>query len=334
MAVLYVTTPGSTVRISGDTVRVTRGSKTLTELPTLRVDCILIFGNSQVTTQLLHYAAREGLRIFFLTGRGKFIASLSSGTAANLPVRRAQFRLAEDADFTRELARGIVAAKLRNCRSFVRRMRRDGVISSELGEVADDLTRMVGRTDRARELDSLRGIEGTGARCYFRALRGALDPHLEMAERSRRPPKDPGNALLSLAYSLLFTQVYAAVECAGLDPYQGFYHGDRYGRPALALDLMEEFRPVIADRFVVASVRHRVVTAADFMTDEEIGIALQHEAFGRFCSSFAKAMERTAKHPLTGQTISFRRTLDVQARLLAKVLRGEDDEYRPYLLEG
>lgn len=334
MAVLYVTTPGSTVRISGESVRVTRGSKTLTEIPALRLDSILVFGNSQVTTQLLHYAARGGLRIFFLTGTGKFVASLSSGTATNLPARRAQYRLAEDTHFTRNLSRIIVSAKLRNCRSYVRRLRRDGVIPAEVGAVADDLTRMIGRADHARDLDSLRGIEGTAARCYFRALRGALDPHLGMGQRSRRPPLDPGNALLSLAYSLLFTQVYAACECAGLDPYQGFFHGDRYGRAGLALDLMEEFRPVIADRFVVASVRNRVISAADFMAHEEIGIALQHDAFGRFCSSFAKALERTAQHPVTGETTSFRRSLDLQARLLAKVIRGEDEEYRPYLLEG
>lgn len=154
-----------------------------------------------------------------------------------------------------------------------------------------------------------------------------------MGRRSRRPPEDPGNALLSLAYSLLLTQVYAAVEIAGLEPYLGFYHGDRWGRPALALDLMEEFRPVIADRLVVGCVRKRIIGADDFVQADDLACGLTRDAFGRFCHQFSAAMARRITHPDTGESVTYRRCVELQARRLARVLRGEAEHYEPFEME-
>ncbi|MGC9320392.1 MAG: CRISPR-associated endonuclease Cas1 [Armatimonadota bacterium] len=333
MGILYVTTPGSVVRISHDTVRVTRGSRTLAELPSLSVDSILLFGNCQITTPMVHYCAEHNIELFFLSGYGRFIGKLNTGTSTNLPVRMAQMQAAQNDRFALRLARGVVRAKLHNCRGYARRLLRDGVVSREHNQVADELSRMVRRAERCADLESLRGIEGTGARAYFSLLRDAIGDQIGMGKRSRRPPEDPGNALLSLAYSLLFTQVYAAVECAGLDPYLGFYHADKWGRPALVLDLMEEFRPVIADRLVVGLVRRRMISADDFVEADDLACGLTRDAFSLFCRQFAGAMARRLKHPDSGESTTYRRCLEIQARRLARVLRGEAQTYQPFELE-
>lgn len=333
MGMLYVTTPGSVVRITGDTFRVTRGKSCLAEIPALSVDSVLLFGNCQITTPTVHYCAGHSIGLYFLSGAGRFIAKLATGRAANLPVRRAQMNAAADPRFTLRLSRSIVAAKLHNCRGYARRLIREGAAAGEYAQVADDLTRLIERARHAPDLDSLRGIEGNGARAYFGLLRAVLEPRIAMGRRSRRPPEDPGNALLSLAYSLLLTQVYAAIEVAGLEPYLGFYHGDRWGRPALALDLMEEFRPVIADRLVVSCVRKRIIGAEDFVRADDLACGLTRDAFGRFCHQFSDAMARRITHPHTGENVTYRRCVEMQARRLARLLRGEAQSYEAFRLE-
>lgn len=334
MAMLYVTTPGATVRVTGDTFRVTRGKSALAEMPALSVEAIVIFGNGQVTTPAIHYCAEHGIQLFFLSGAGRFLAKLATAAATNLPVRLGQMQAAADPHFALRLSRAIVAAKLHNARGYARRLIREGVAGAEHATVADDLSRIIERVAAAHDLNSLRGLEGTGARAYFTVLRAGLEPLVGMGPRSRRPPADPGNALLSLAYSLLTTQVYSAVEIAGLEPYLGFYHADRWGRPALVLDLMEEFRPVIADRLVVGCVRRRIIGADDFVDADEFGVGLCREAFGRFCAQFSTAMNRRLDHPDTGENVTYRRCIELQARRLARVLRGEAEEYEPFTFGG
>jgi len=297
------------------------------------VDSILLFGNCQITTPMVHYCAEHNIELFFLSGYGRFIGKLNTGTSTNLPVRIAQMQATQNTEFAMRLSRSIVRAKLHNCRNYTRRLLRDGVVPREHGQVADELSRMVRRAERCADLQSLRGIEGTGARAYFVLLRHAIGRHVGMGKRSRRPPEDPGNALLSLVYSLLFTQVYAAVECAGLDPYMGFYHADKWGRPALVLDLMEEFRPVIADRLVVGLVRRRMILAEDFVEADDLACGLTRQAFGLFCEQFAKTMARRLSHPDSGESTTYRRCLGIQARRLARVLRGEAARYEPFQLE-
>jgi CRISPR-associated protein Cas1 len=288
---------------------------------------ISLFGGAQISTQAVQAVLGRGLPISFFSHGGWFYGLATGMTHKNVELRRLQYRTAEDDGAALKLARRFIATKIRNCRTLLRRN----------GEVPDvDLDRLKRFADDCESTEvaaSLLGVEGSAARVYFahfpkliRPPDADLSPGLDFEGRNRRPPRDPMNALLSFVYAILVKDVTITLLAIGFDPFLGFFHRPRYGRPALALDLMEEFRPLIADSVVLTAVNTGVVRATDFIRRAG-AVGLTEAGRTRLLRAYERRMDELVTHPLFGYRISYRRVLEVQARLLARHLAGEIAEY-------
>ena len=334
---LYVTTQGATLRLDHGTVRVIVEDETVARLPLVRLQAIVVFGRVTITTPLIHRCAEDGRGVVWLTRHGRFRARLTGRTLGNVLLRRAQHEALDDPDRTLALARQYVAGKVQNARTLTLRSARDSARAgdeAELRAVADNLASLLGEIRVASDLDVLRGLEGIAARAYFRGFggmvrgdRAAFTPD----GRTRRPPRDRANALLSFCYALLRAECEAALEGVGLDPQVGYLHALRPGRPALALDLMEELRPAIADRLVLRLVNRRQIRADHF--DETPGGAVSLNEQGRRATlaEYERLKESAVSHRLLKERIPVGLIPHVQARLLARHLRGDLRHYVPYL---
>jgi CRISPR-associated protein Cas1 len=288
---------------------------------------LTLYGNVQVSTQAMRTLMERGIAVSFLSYGGWFYGRASGHDSKNVELRIAQHRVAADPVFCLAAARRFVAAKIRNSRTMLRRNHASPslVVLSELEQLAK-------KAEKGEALDSLLGIEGTAARTYFGAFNGMLkgtggvSGAFDLDGRNRRPPRDPVNALLSFTYSLLTKDVTLAVASVGLDPLLGFYHQPRFGRPALALDLMEEFRPIVADSVVLAAINGSVVCEGDFLVHPS-GVSLRPAARRRMLLAYERRMDQLIAHPIFGYRISYRRVLEVQARLLSRSILGEIGEY-------
>lgn len=337
LSTLYVTTQGAVLRLDHDTVRVLVEEETRARLPLVRLQAILAFGRVTLTTPLIHRCAEDGRGIAWLTRHGRFRGRLTGGTLGNVLLRRAQHEALSDSERTLVLARQCVAGKLQNARSLLLRAARDSTnqvdetaLRSAALRVGDLLVELRESTD----LDALRGLEGIAARTYFaafscmvRADRREFTP----AGRSRRPPRDRTNALLSFCYALLRAECESALEGVGLDPQVGYLHSLRPGRPALALDLMEELRPSIVDRLVLRMINRREIRIEHF--DETPGGAVSLTESGRraVLTAYQRRKESTSPHRLLKERIPVGLIPHVQARLLARHLRGDLRHYVPHI---
>jgi CRISPR-associated protein Cas1 len=288
---------------------------------------VALFGNVQMTAQALRATLERGIPVSLFTYGGWFVGRAVGFDTKNVELRLAQYAGATNPEVCLSLARGFVASKILNCRTLLRRNLEgeDPVALSELRQLAR-------KALAAEALESLLGIEGTAARTYFGCFTGMLRaPDAERTDfdlegRNRRPPRDPVNALLSFCYSLLAKDFATTLASVGLDPLLGFYHQPRFGRPALALDLMEEFRPLIADSVVISVINNGVVTADDFVRAAG-SVALTAPARKRVILGYERRMDHLVTHPVFGYRISYRRVLEVQARLLGRDLLGELPRY-------
>jgi CRISPR-associated protein Cas1 len=320
---LYVQQPGARVSLDGEVlvVRSPDGQKAEARLPQTSQLCLL--GNVQISTQGIRALLDRRIPIAYFTTGGYFVGRTIAHDTNNVELRIAQYRAADDPARCLALARGWVASKIRNCRTLLRRNHTspDKTVLSELEQLAK-------KAERASAIDSLLGLEGTAARVYFGAFSGMLTAGLgfELDGRNRRPPRDPVNALLSFAYALLAKELTIAVAGVGLDPLRGFYHQPRHGKPGLALDLMEEFRPLIADSTVLGVINQASITQSDFLV-HPTGTSLQPAGRRRFILAYQRRLDQLVTHPVFGYRISYRRVLDVQARLLSRVLLGEIPDY-------
>jgi len=287
-----------------------------------------LFGNPQLTTQALHALMELDIPVCHFSTGGRLLGLTRGFDHKNVALRKAQYHRSDDASFCLAVARRIVHAKVANCRTLLRRNADQTAIQGTL----DELARTPSAIQRSSSLAELLGVEGTAARFYFAAFSEMLHPpegpvpefHIE--ERNRRPPRDPVNAMLSFAYALLTRDATAALYKVGLDPLAGFYHQSKYGKPALALDFMEEFRPLIADSVVITAVNTGVIKAKDFI---RAGIRCNLSDSGRtaFIRCYERRMDTLITHPVFKYKISYRRVLDVQARLLARFICHEIGEY-------
>ena len=287
---------------------------------------VVVWGHATVSTPLLHALAERDVPVSFHTHSGWYTGGFVAASGIGALLRVAQHGAAADPKRSLEIAARFIEAKIRNTRVL---LRRNG------GVVGDDvLQRMAGYAEdalKAQSAESLLGIEGNAARLYFEHFGKMLkeDHGFVLEGRNRRPPMDPVNALLSFAYANLVREVQHALQRVGFDPFAGFSHRPRHGRPALALDLMEEFRPVIGDSVVLTALNHAEVRAEDFII-RPTGVALGDAGRRRFFGVFARRMDEEATHPIVGTRASMRRLLEVQARLLARHLTGELPEYLAY----
>jgi len=321
---LYVQEQGARVGVSGDEL-VVRGKKGETRARLPNVSQVSLFGNVQISTQALRAILERGVSVSLMSTGGWFYGRATGTDSKNIELRVAQHRAMADPEVCLRLAQGIVASKIRNCRTLLRRNH------AEPPEVTlFELEQLAKKSERAESLPTLLGLEGTAARSYFSVFSGMLKGEaaeaFDLDGRNRRPPKDPVNALLSLAYSLLTRELAQVTASAGLDPLLGFYHQPRYGRPALALDLMEEFRPILGDSTVISALNNGVVTPSDFI-GHPTGVALRPPARRRFLLAYERRMDQLVTHPVFGYRVSYRRVLEVQARLLGRFLLGEVPSY-------
>lgn len=344
MATLYVTEPGSRVEKDHGRLLVTKDDEVLLAAPLAHVTEVVLLGGTGLTTPAMLALLDAGVSVSLISAQGKLRGRLIAAEARNLPLRHKQYAASTSEKFCREISRAIVLGKIKNCRTLARRLARtrppvetdDGPPSAGSGLLTADaliarLTDSLQKARLARDLAELRGLEGNAARAYFALLRAALRPELSFEKRTRRPPRDPANALLSLAYSLLTNAVFTACEVAGLDPYDGFFHADKYGRPALALDLVEEFRPIVADSVVLTVVNNRMLGADDFETAEDGGVYLARRGRRVFLQQFSRRLETEVIHPDAGRALSYQKVFEVQARRLRKCIETGEPNYQPFL---
>ncbi|MEM2889796.1 MAG: CRISPR-associated endonuclease Cas1 [Candidatus Hadarchaeum sp.] len=260
---------------------------------------------------------------------GRLRGRLVPPSEGNIFLRRRQYQCATDPDFCLHMARAIALGKLKNQRTLARRLCR---LNPELPEEEiAKITHAIRKAESEGSLDGLRGQEGIGAKAYFHIFRSALNKDWYFKKRTRRPPTDRANALLSLGYSLLTQNMMTALEVVGLDPYDGFFHADAYGRPALALDLMEEFRALIVDSVVLTVINKRILNPEDFKPGPEGGIYLKHRAMKKFLTQYNARLQTRIIHPLAGRAITYQKCFEVQAWQLRRVIEGKIQEYSPFL---
>jgi CRISPR-associated protein Cas1 len=331
---LFVNTPGSRVSVSGRSLTVS-GKEGRSRVPMEAVEGVLLIGGANITTEAIARCAKSGIRVAALTRGGRVKFCVAPSEAGNVHLRVAQVRAIDQQRDTNETARLIVAAKLMNSRRLVQRWLWDAKADRRAG-IAECVERIEDRRLKvfeARDVAHLLGIEGDAARSYFKAMRLHLDEveaAATMMKRSRRPPADPVNAALSFGYGVVTAELVGAAQVVGLDPQVGFLHGVRSGRPALALDVLEEFRAQIVDRFVVGALRRRQLRLEHFTTTPGGGWYLSEEGRSVFLGLFDSFKESNVAHPLFGKDVP-RWSLPVnQMVVLARYLRGDLPTYVPW----
>ena len=304
-------------------------------IPLEAIDAVVVLGGAQVTTQALDACVRRGVRVTALQMSGAVRFVVNGATSGNVHLRTALFRAAMDDTRSLTLSKAIVAAKLQNSRQVVNRWSRDEKNAAEADRLAErgaQIRERIARLVSANTADHVRGIEGDAARIYFRAVGQAVAASsLEFSARTRRPPRDPVNAMLGFCYSLLVTECIGAAESVGLDYQMGFFHRPRAGRPSLALDLAEEFR-ALTDRFVVSLVRRRQVGPDSFVEMPGGGIYLTDDGRTRLLKAWEEHKEVEIHHRLLGRAIGRWALPSVQATLLARHLRADLPAYPPFVL--
>jgi CRISP-associated protein Cas1 len=334
---LFVTTRGAYLSKEGQSVLVKVEKETRLRVPLHTLGGIVCFGQVGCSPYLMGMCAENGVAISFLTEHGRFLARVHGFTSGNVLLRREQYRRADELCAAAAIARPIVMAKIANSRTVLLRALRDHAEKGDgaaLGKAIVHLDRCLSDAQAAPDLDTLRGVEGEAARVYFgifNHLITAQQEAFEFRERSRRPPLDRVNALLSFLYAMLAHDARAACEAAGLDPAVGFLHRDRPGRPGLALDLMEEFRAFLADRLALSLINRRQVQAAGFKVAETGGIQMDDATRKTVLVAYQKRKQEELKHPFLGEKTTVGLLLHLQARLLARYLRGDLDGYPPFI---
>ena len=304
-------------------------------IPLEGIDAVVVLGGAQITTQALDACVRRGIRVAALHVGGAVRFVVNGATSGNVHLRTALFQAATDEDRSLDLSKAIIAAKLQNSRRVVERWSRDETNAAEGERLADrgaKIRERIGRLAGADTADHVRGIEGDAARIYFRAVGQVVaSSGLEFSARTRRPPRDPVNAMLGFCYGLLVSECIGAAESVGLDFQMGFFHRPRAGRPSLALDLAEELR-ALADRFVVALVRRRQVAADSFVHMPGGGVYLSDDGRTRLIKEWEAHKEAEIHHRVLSRPIERWALPSVQATLLARHLRGDLPAYPPFVL--
>lgn len=326
---LYVTEQGAKIGISSGRVTVVKGSRELQAIRMLDVSQVSVYGNVQISSQMMRTAFSQQTPVCWFSYGGWFQGMAQGLPSKHVELRRRQVSIAAQAGLP--IARRLVEGKIRNSRTFLRRNARNreevNLVVSQLGVLAEQAA-------EAEAVESLLGIEGTAARLYFSRFSNVLRNDdlgtFDFEGRNRRPPRDPINCLLSFAYALLTKDLTATVWAVGFDPYLGVYHRPRFGRPALALDLAEEFRPLIAESVAVNSVNNGEMRRGAF-TIRAQGVAMTQQGRQAFIKAYERRMDQEVTHPTYGYRITYRRVLEVQARMLGAYLLGEIPEYVPFM---
>ncbi len=330
-AVAYLQEPGSFVGKRGEHLVVKKDGQEIQKVPMHAVRHVVVMGNVQMSTQAMETLAANGITISYLNSYGRFVGAFVPAPSKNVSLREQQFRKFADPATCLALARSVVRAKIANQRAFLMRHLREADAPGRNDPAAQEMAALLQRVDDAPSIESLLGIEGQAAAVYFgnfgRLLKSPpAGRTFDFNGRNRRPPRDPVNALLSFAYALLAKDCFHAVCTVGFDPYKGFFHAGRYGRPSLALDLMEEFRTIIADSVVLTLINNQMLTPDDFIIWRD-ACHLSERGRKTFFVTYEQRKASVVTHPLYGYRMSYSRMLEVQARMLAAYVRGNIPQY-------
>ena len=334
---LFITTPNVYLTLKGETVVIFCEEQQLGRIPLHNLEAICTFGYAGASPKLMHACAERNVALTFLSSSGRFLARVIGESKGNVVLRKTQYRLSESETESAKIARNFIFAKVANQKWVLERMTRDYPMRIDVPEfkrISTALSANLSEILACEDLEILRGIEGQVANRYFSCFDQMLlqqKTEFYFKTRNRRPPTDNVNALLSLSYTLLANDVSAALESVGLDAYVGFLHRDRPGRASLALDMMEELRSVVADRFVIKLVNKKMIVATDFIRKENSAVILTDEGRKKFIKAWQERKQESLTHPFLKEKINWGLVPHAQAMLLARYLRGDLEEYPPFL---
>jgi CRISPR-associated protein Cas1 len=333
---LFVMTQGAYVRKDSDTIVIRIEKKDRMRLPMINVAAIVCMGQVSCSPQLLGACARKGIAISFMTVNGRFLAAVNGFTPGNVLLRREQYRRADDPKAAAAIARACIIGKLSNYRTVLRRAVRDQAESEStirLEKIANRIDMRLRTLQADLSIDQLRGVEGDASADYFEVFNDLITSQKNdfvFTTRTRRPPLDNINAMLSFMYSMLANDLRSACESAGLDAAVGFLHRDRSGRPGLALDLMEELRAVFVDRVVLSLINRQQIKPAGFIAEPGGGICMDESTRKELVSAYQKRKQEEITHPFLREKMTLGLVPLIQARLMARFLRGDADAYPPF----
>ena len=334
---LFVTTQGAYLGKDGETVAVKIEQKTVLRIPIHTLDGIVCFGAVGCSPYLMGFCAEKGLAISFLTEYGKFLAMVKGPASGNVLLRRKQFRMADMPDISSQVAGFVLTGKIANCRTVLERCLRDHsekIDQSSVKRVSNRLSMYIRKELQKDNLDNLRGIEGDAAHQYFSVFDELIFQQKDaftFSGRNRRPPTDRVNCLLSFVYTLVVHDVRSALESVGLDTSVGFLHRDRPGRPGLALDMMEEFRPFLADRLVLSMINRGQVRPDGFTIKESGAVHMDDDTRKTVLTTYQKRKQESLVHPFLNEKIQIGTLFFIQALLMARFIRGDLDGYPPFI---
>lgn len=334
MGTLYITQDDSYIGKTDERLTVRANQRTLLDVPLIKLEGVVVLGRATVSPAVVIELLERKIALSFLTHTGRYLGRLEPELTKNIFVRAAQWQAIAPSEPALHVVRGFVRGKLKNYRNSLMRAQREFPELS-LKPAITQLEQAIAPIDQTCTIDSLRGLEGSGSAAYFSSFHQLIRADgFEFRSRNRRPPTDPVNALLSLGYALLRHEVQSAVNLVGFDPYLGYLHTQRYGRPSLALDLMEEFRPLVVDAVVLSVINRRAITPQDFVSEPLSGaVSLTSEGLRTFLRLYEQKKQSQFKHPVLQTQCSYQEAFEIQARLLAKYLMAETDKYPPLVLK-
>lgn len=334
---LFVTTQGAYLSKEGETVVIKIDGEVSMRLPVHTLGGIVCFGQVSCSPYLMGFCAENGVATSFLSENGRFLAKVQGPVSGNVLLRREQYRRADDMNSSAEIAKSVLTGKIANCRTVLQRLLRDHsekIDTDAISQVSQKLSNAMRRLQSESSLDILRGIEGESASAYFEVFDHLITcqkTDFMFHERNRRPPLDNVNCLLSYIYTILMHDVRSALECVGLDPAVGFLHRDRPGRYGLALDIMEEFRPYIADRLTLSLINLCQVQNKGFDKKESGAVLMDDETRKTVLVAYQKRKQEEIEHPFLKEKMAIGLLPYAQALLMARHLRGDIDAYPPFI---
>ena len=333
MGTVYISTDDAFIGKTNERLRVRANKETLLDVPLIKVDGVVVLGRATVSPAALIELLERKIPLSFMTGTGRFLGRLEPELNKNIFVRAAQWQAAGETAKATHIVQGFVRGKLKSYRNLLLRAQREG--KAEVRSSIARLEQAIAPINETTAIDSLRGLEGAGSAAYFTHFDCLIhNEGFSFETRCRRPPTDPVNALLSFGYSLLTHDIQGAVNIVGFDPYLGYLHTQRYGRPSLALDLMEEFRPLVVDAMVLSTLNRKVLTLEDF-SEEPLShaVSLTDEGRRTFLRLYEQKKQSKFKHPVMGRQCTYQEAFEIQGRLLAKYLMDETESYPPLVLK-
>lgn len=333
MSTLYLTEQGSSLRKNGERLIITKGygkeMETLDDVPLIKVDQVIVFGNVNITPYTIALLLENGVEVCYLSNYGKYRGRLIPEIHKNSLIRLKQYEMSKNYMKCMYASRAFTTGKLSNMRSLLMRYNRR-LHDDEITEAIKRIKKNIESIKNTQKIDSMRGFEGAGSAEYFSAFKKLLKQDLGFDGRTRRPPTDPINSLLSFGYTLLTNDIFSVVNLVGLDPYIGLLHTEKHGKPSLVLDLVEEFRQVIVDAIVLKLINNYSLTMDDFKKDLDT-YYLSESGKKVFLKEYETRKNTEIKHPLFGYKTTYKHCFELQVRLFSKYLIGEVDKYIPFI---